>query len=1226
MHKSPTWVLALLLLCGCEKADVPGSGKSAEGEGSRPAENVLALTDPADRKVEPGLFYIAADGKGQPGGLRPEKIFRTLSEAVAEARPGNTLVVAPGIYEEEVILAPGGDAEKPITIRSQVPGWAELRGSVSVTEWETLPEHEQIYRAPLDRVAHLVIEVDTGTFYREVANIGMVAESPGSFFYDKESSRLFIHPTSGLAENHVIEASVLATGIAGRDPEIFGSRSPIYAGWIIEGLTLWGYYDAGIYLPNADRCEVRDCTVSFSGRGIFFENAAGSAIRGCRAFSCHTPFNREMGGIAIRGYFANCVIEDNVVHNTPDNGIRFYGAHYGVTMRNNLAFDCRVGIQLKGEPYTRAQLERHLGDFSGFRDIPDDLDNILEGNVAHRATGGEAALIAHKSSFRHNTGIPTHSAVARNMEGNLELQHGDVEAALFADPAYHDMRLQSDSPWRDEDGKGLGAYRGDAAVRYVGPEGDDDASGTSVSEAWGSLPVALERLVAGQTLYILPGIYASSIHLSGLHGTADAPTRIRAHGKGEGVIDGGEELADGVLIKDCTHLSIEGLAVLHTTRAAVSIQNSGFVLLEENVISDNAGDGIVLAGNCPDVSLVTNIIMDNAGSGLEIAPDAAGLHVAGLTLRGNALQMSAPDGLPALWRSDRNNIGGGPVADVAGIALTSLDDWRATTGQDSRSGDFEPEFVERTDVSKLVLRKDSPSRGRGHLGGAVGTSRVLVEDSIPLRFEQVAVLDLRPDSADLTWTTPSRNTTRLVAYGTDPENLDNLLVHDLSFHFGRQHSVTLHDLEPGQQIYFRVGDRRLTESFQPFHDYRYKWPERGPDITMEEYASAPKVDTFDEQLRNFVTPLEYAPPVRVFHVSPTGNDASEGTEQAPWQTLGKASEMVQAGDRVVVSAGTYPETIRPLRSGMPGAPIIFEAAPGERVQIDGARELVPSAVELVNKAHIAIRGFVFQGQRERGFHHDDNGQVLVVDSRDILVEDCVFDGRMNYVTSLRIHRSRDVTAKNNIFVSHHHAIEASDNTGLIAIDHNSLLGPTELAIYAIRNDQVKITNNLINECLYPKKKLQYRVRVIRNREVEMDHNVYVFNSGNDERRAVDFGGPLVDVVAATGLPERDEANQAVRVGIKGDLRQWQEEFGQGRNSVIVEDDPGWVNSGLVSELRGRQRKWPDRNIVFPPFDQKEVVLKSDSPLYRAGREGRPIGASWPAAVDVADSHKTQQEQ
>jgi len=76
-----------------------------------------------------------------------------------------------------------------------------------------------------------------------------------------------------------------------------------------------------------------------------------------------------------------------------------------------------------------------------------------------------------------------------------------------------------------------------------------------------------------------------------------------------------------------------------------------------------------------------------------------------------------------------------------------------------------------------------------------------------------------------------------------------------------------------------------------------------------------------------------------YHVArgaPNASDASAGTAEQPWATMAHAAEVLEAGDRVVVHAGIYREHVLPRHSGREGAPIVYEAAPGEEVIITGA--------------------------------------------------------------------------------------------------------------------------------------------------------------------------------------------------------------------------------------------------------------------------------------------------
>lgn len=57
-----------------------------------------------------------------------------------------------------------------------------------------------------------------------------------------------------------------------------------------------------------------------------------------------------------------------------------------------------------------------------------------------------------------------------------------------------------------------------------------------------------------------------------------------------------------------------------------------------------------------------------------------------------------------------------------------------------------------------------------------------------------------------------------------------------------------------------------------------------------------------------------------------GLDKNDGSRDAPWRTIQKAADLLAPGDRVVVSAGNYPERIHLTQSGSSGHPITYQAS------------------------------------------------------------------------------------------------------------------------------------------------------------------------------------------------------------------------------------------------------------------------------------------------------------
>ncbi len=79
---------------------------------------------------------------------------------------------------------------------------------------------------------------------------------------------------------------------------------------------------------------------------------------------------------------------------------------------------------------------------------------------------------------------------------------------------------------------------------------------------------------------------------------------------------------------------------------------------------------------------------------------------------------------------------------------------------------------------------------------------------------------------------------------------------------------------------------------------------------------------------------------REFHVSPDGNDRSDGSAGARLQTISAAAARAQPGDTVIVHAGVYRERVTPPRGGESDTRrITYTAAPGEKVVIKGSEQI-----------------------------------------------------------------------------------------------------------------------------------------------------------------------------------------------------------------------------------------------------------------------------------------------
>ncbi|MGI5817750.1 MAG: PKD domain-containing protein [Armatimonadota bacterium] len=114
-------------------------------------------------------------------------------------------------------------------------------------------------------------------------------------------------------------------------------------------------------------------------------------------------------------------------------------------------------------------------------------------------------------------------------------------------------------------------------------------------------------------------------------------------------------------------------------------------------------------------------------------------------------------------------------------------------------------------------------------------------------------------------------------------------------------------------------------------------------------------------------------------LSPTGDDANQGTREAPWRTLAKANEALQPGDTAVFLPGEYVGAIAPANNGTSDAPIVY------RSDEPRAARLIPQASDgailLDGHEHIAIEDFFVDGA-------DRADWGSIADSRQITVSGC----------------------------------------------------------------------------------------------------------------------------------------------------------------------------------------------------------------------------------------------
>jgi len=904
-------------------------------------------------------YYVSLGGRDEADGLSWETSWRHVGHACGKLRAGDTLVVGEGEYVERPLVLDArkgqtGEPGRPITImaaaRQRVVITAALRPELRRTPgtrfmWETSIE--------LEGGEGMLWEADTETMLRRTAGFERVAELPGTWSYDEKGGRLYVHFSDSRADTPRPLAARSGRGSRQHfrdDPCAVDVRASYirfkglsfkYANvcMVIRGNRTWGGEPPKWVYGDGRHVTVEDCAFSsawYAGL-VLTSGAQWSLIKGN-----YGALNGEQGSLLLNNGGES--VHDNLfLGNRCDPadpvGRRAGGYHrcisnYGcVGQRNHLIANVMKSRNCYRTKYTVS-------------------DTVIQGNVmvgscqtfalnfpagaplAYQWEGPEDRLIFRNNVFqgRVTTRDPVPpSGAGGNWAGpyrafinNFALfppkapflsdsvQAERVEAARFADPAYLDYRLQSDSPLRGKalGGGDIGAFHRPAGrIFYVGADGDDGNPGTCSRAAFQTLAAATAALQPGDALYIMPGTYGRPLTITA-SGNAGALIAIRAWG--------------------LKKVSLPAIRV-----------GGSWAVLEGFTVSAPEADGILVTGD--NVTLKRCVAHGCGGAGVKAA-GAAGLTVSQCTIVGNGtglvLGRDSPDAtvrdcVLAANREAAVNLAkgsaGGFLASHNCYFGANLDPVRISSEIGSVVGD--PAFVD-PDQGDFRLQGESPAAHLAPFGRAAGARPALARSPA---IESVEVKGISNDAAVITWCTPQEAATGHVQYRVQGAPKWRRQAHamakgDLFPSWGRgvgetHHGVALAGLQPGATYEFTV------------------------------HANGVRCGTAASAVRDFTTTDRPREPT-TWYVSNSGDDAADGRSvQTAWRSLRRACFEAGPGDTVLVQPGVYRDRFAPLSSGTEDRRVTFRADGGE-VFVDGGGVLAPFVV-LIDRNYVTFDGFTF---------------------------------------------------------------------------------------------------------------------------------------------------------------------------------------------------------------------------------------------------------------------------
>jgi parallel beta-helix repeat protein len=1102
---------------------------------------------PRDDRTPREVFVSPAGGLDSNDGASPERAFKAVRAALLWACPGSTITLLPGFYPGDITLK-AGLKEKPITLRAQRKGRVFIGATTPVAGFERVAGMEYTWSAPVSSAPATLSESDTGRALRHMASVADVEELAGSYFHDGGAKRIYVHPTDSAGVAHHTYEPV--------NPGV-GVRMADYT--VVDGLTLTGFGDAAIRSVNAEGVVVQNCVAHHNGYGIEFRDGSDCVIRN-NEVRANRPSYDEGAQIHISGAGKGAerfVVEGNYAHDSPRIGIRFYsGRAKDCTFRGNLVQRCAYGFWFKMNQTEGGLLaERNVS----FGNATHDLGAPIMRHNTYGVFGGER-------SVRGDTDL-----ITREFKGD----------ARFADAAHNDFRLQGDSPARGKapDGSDLGAFGYDDSVRYVRPDGDDAGDGASLARAWKTLEHATKSLKAGQTLYIEPGEWRTSLVLERLKSTSEKPTRVRVRGKAGASMQ-------TVLVQNCANIELDGLRARPPEGSkghAIHIRSSENVLLRECAATKSADDGVCIVA-CKRVTLDHCAMADNALSGLGVGGSTDVALLSSLVARNGSRTKSPQVNLAEEtydFYSEFNAFVPTRASPLYSRGTREMRDypdlkaWRAASGLDTQSLEVLPTAIPGLDKGDFRVPTGTPLSFAGRFNTPVGPDGPApAERAARKAIERVEVVSTTPTSANVTFWTPGLVAGTVIEWGKS-EKYGSL--HDrASEPYGEYetfHTVSLVGLEPGTTYHFRVGFRDFTVPIEQKVNGQdpIRW---SGDFTLT--TAAKELDARD------------------LFVAVDGDDARDGLSPASaWRTLRKAAREARAGDTVTLAPGRYMEPLRPLQTGTSEKRrITFRAESPLTVFLDGGlikfvREGRPYGIAVESKAWLSFENLTC----ERNSHYDFggyrggvgySGQISVSGSAAVEFKGCVMDGRSRWMGNLWLFEAGKmpgvpaeqpaITVTDSLLLNGWRALGINATRPCVFRNcafARSMTGMiTELGGGA---PKLVIRDTVIHSLILSKKG---NVLVNHPGIYDTDYNCFVWDAENDKR------------YIARDLPA---------------LAGWREKTQLDAHSI--ETDPGWPLS--------RKLGYGNRGEVdLTPLAISDLILPPGSPCRGTGEGGGNIGPRW----------------
>lgn len=232
------------------------------------------LCDPILPWRHTGAIFVSPSGSDWRSGSSPDRPLATIQRAADLARPGDTVVILPGIYRERLFLSRGGRPGAPVVFRAARPGTVTITGEARpdvVRRLRWTDEGQGFFSAPTPWPV-LLARGDGQMLFRayDIDALKVYAARTPSFgaFFTDGRRLLVVFPDKRSPATHdlSIHSRVL---LPGPWHTVRTSNAVVAADHIrFDGLIFDFGVGSGLHLWNAADVTVTDCLFTGAAAGI----------------------------------------------------------------------------------------------------------------------------------------------------------------------------------------------------------------------------------------------------------------------------------------------------------------------------------------------------------------------------------------------------------------------------------------------------------------------------------------------------------------------------------------------------------------------------------------------------------------------------------------------------------------------------------------------------------------------------------------------------------------------------------------------------------------------------------------------------------------------------------------------------------------------------------------------------------------------------------------------